>query len=104
MPWSPGCQTSIYFTHQALQSAYTHTNTTARSHINAIDNQATHPKPITSTITNINMRSPSFNNNNLNLNFRGGESRDGGAPNRSAKFNLPMMKAMRGGPESRDGG
>lgn len=48
------------------------------------------------------MRSPSFNNN---LNFFGGsESRDGGAPNRSAKFNLPMMKAMRGGPESRDGG
>jgi hypothetical protein len=49
------------------------------------------------------MRSPS--SNNFNLNFLGGsESRDGGSPNRSAKFNLPMMKAMRGGPESRDGG
>ncbi|KAJ4333163.1 hypothetical protein N0V87_007800 [Didymella glomerata] len=73
-------------------------------HINAIDDQATHPKPITTTIANINMRSPSFNNNDLNLNFRGGESRDGGAPNRSAKFILPMMKAMRSDPESRDGG
>lgn len=48
------------------------------------------------------MQAPSFSNNALN--FFGGESRDGGAPNRSAKFNLPMMKAMRGGPESRDGG
>jgi hypothetical protein len=51
------------------------------------------------------MRTPSNSNNNLNLNFLGGsESRDGGAPNRSAKSSLSMMKAMRGGPESRDGG
>ncbi|XPS79399.1 hypothetical protein M3J09_011384 [Ascochyta lentis] len=50
------------------------------------------------------MRVPSFNmNNKFNL-LGGSESRDGGSPNRSAKFNLPMMKAMRGGPESRDGG
>ncbi|OSS55006.1 hypothetical protein B5807_01461 [Epicoccum nigrum] len=46
------------------------------------------------------MRTPSNSNNNLNLNFLGGsESRDGGAPNRSAKSSLSMMKAMRGGPD-----
>lgn len=49
------------------------------------------------------MQAPSSSNNAFKL-FGGSESRDGGAPNRSAKFNLPMMKAMRGGPESRDGG
>lgn len=53
------------------------------------------------------MRAPSNSNLNLNLNLNflgGSESRDGGAPNRTAKPSLPMMKAMRGGPESRDGG
>ena len=50
------------------------------------------------------MQAPSFNNTKNFSFFGGSESRDGGAPNRSAKFNLPMMKAMRGGPESRDGG
>ena len=95
-----------YLATSTLQSAYIHISPQPTASTNAIDNPATKPQLNTITSTTIvTIMRMSSNNNNFNLNFRGGsESRDGGAPNRSAKFNLPMMKAMRGDPESRDGG